>query len=175
MHELTTQELTTLLTDETQVLAVTSSLVVLDCLRQQIKTLEKAVHKHLHHTPSYEQLLTVQGIGAILAQTITLETGAISRFPSVGHSASYGRCMDSAKISNGKRKGTGNVSNGHPYLAWASREAAPFAIRFQPEAQRFDQGKLAKSRNNTILARKAVAHKLARACYLTGCEFCKSS
>jgi transposase len=147
------------------VLAVTSSLVVLDCLRQQIKTLEKTVHKHLHHTPSYEQLLTVQGIGAILAQTITLETGAISRFPSVGHYASYCRCVDSAKISNGKRKGTGNVRNGNPYLAWAYMEAAQFALRFQPEAQRFYQRKLAKSRNNTILARKAVAHKLARACY----------
>jgi transposase len=147
------------------VLAVTSSLVVLDCLRHQIKTLEKTVHKHLHHTPSYEQLLTVQGIGTILAQTITLETGAINRFPTVGHSASYCRCVGSTKISNGKRKGTGNVKNGNPYLAWAYMEAAQFALRFQPEAQRFYQRKLAKSRHNTILARKAVAHKLARACY----------
>jgi hypothetical protein len=65
IQELTKQELTTLLADETQVLAVTSSLVVLDCLRQQIKTLEKTVHKRLHHTPAYEQLLTVQGIGSI--------------------------------------------------------------------------------------------------------------
>jgi transposase len=165
VHELTKQDLTTWLADETQVLAVTSSLVVLDCLRHQIKTLEQTVHKHLHHTPSYEQLLTVPGIGPILAQTITLETGAISRFPSVGHYASYCRCVDSAKISNGKRKGTGNVKNGNPYLAWAYMETAQFAIRFQPEAQRFYQRKLAKSRHNTILARKAVAHTLARACY----------
>src|SRR5919205_4520300 len=50
IHELTKQELTNLLADETQVLAVTSSLVVLDCLRQQIKMLEKTVHKHLYHT-----------------------------------------------------------------------------------------------------------------------------
>ena len=154
-----------MLAEETQVLAVTSSLVVLDCLRHQINMLEQSVHKHLHHTPSYEQLLTVQGIGPILAQTITLETGAISRFPSVGNYASYCRCVDSTKLSNGKRKGAGNVKNGHPYLAWASMEAAQFARRFQPEAQRFYQRKLAKSRNNTILARKAVAHKLARACY----------
>jgi|SRR6516164_7420 transposase len=165
MQELTKQDLTTLLTDETQVCAVTSSLVVLDCLRQQIKTLEKIVHKRLHDTPSYEQLLTVPGIGPILAQTITLETGAISRFPTVGNYASYCRCVDSQKISNGKRKGTGNVKNGNPYLAWASMEAAQFALRFQPAAQRFYQRKLAKSRNNSVLARKAVAHKLARACY----------
>src|ERR671926_1051446 len=162
IQELTKQDLTTLLTDETQVCAVTSSLVVLDCLRQQIKTLEKIVHKRLHATPAYEQLLTVPGIGPILAQTITLETGALSRFPTVGHYASYCRCVDSTKLSNGKRKGTGNVKNGHPYLAWAYMEAAQFAMRFQPEAQRFYQRKLAQSRNNTILARKAVAHKLSR-------------
>jgi len=165
IQELTKQELTTLLAEETQVLAVTSSLVVLDCLRQQIKMLEKTVHKRLNHTPSYEQLLTVDGIGTILAQTIALETGAISRFPTVGNYASYCRCVDSKKISNGKRKGTGNVKNGNPYLAWAYMEAAQFAMRFQPAAQRFYQRKLAKSRNNTVLARKAVAHKLSRACY----------
>src|SRR6516162_8463919 len=153
IQELTKQELTTWLAEETQVLAVTSSLMVLDCLRHQIKMLEQTVHKRLHHTPSYEQLLTVQG------------TGTISRFPSVGHYASYCRCVDSTKISNGKRKGTGNVKNGNPYLAWAYMEAAQFALRFNARAQRFYQRKLAKTNNNTILARKAVAHKLARACY----------
>jgi transposase len=165
IQKLTKQELTSLLAEETQVLAVTSSLAVLDCLRQQINMLEKTVHTRLHHTPAYEQLLTVRGIGTILAQTIALETGTISRFPTVGNYASYCRCVDSTKISNGKRKGTGNVKNGNPYLAWAYMEAAQFALRFQPEAQRFYQRKLAKSRNNTILARKSVAHKLARACY----------
>jgi transposase len=73
--------------------------------------------------------------------------------------------VDSHKISNGKRKGHGNVKNGHPYLGWASMEAAQYALRFNPSAQRFYQRKLAKSTNNTTLARKAVAHKLARACY----------
>jgi transposase len=165
VQELTTQDRTTWWADETQGLAVTSSLMGLDGLRQQMKTLAKTVHQHLHRTPSYEQLLTVPGIGPILAQTITLATSAISRCPSVGHYASYCRCVDSAKISNGKRKGTGHVKHGNPYLAWAYMEPAQFAMRFQPEAQRFYQRKLAKSRHNTIFARKAVAHKLARACY----------
>jgi transposase len=85
IHELTQQELQSLLPEESQVLAVTSRLALLDCLKHQIKTLEQTVHKRLHHTPSYEQLLPVAGIGPILAQTIALETGAISRFPNVGH------------------------------------------------------------------------------------------
>ena len=165
IRALTKQELEALLPEVDQVLAVTSSLAVLDCLSQQIKTLEQTVHKRLKHTPSYEQLLTVDGIGTILAQTIMLESGDMGRFPTVGNYASYCRCVNSTKISNGKRKGQGNVKNGNPYLGWADMEAAQFALRFNARAQRFYQCKLAKSNNNTILARKTVAHKLARACY----------
>jgi len=65
LHELTKQDRTTLLADEPPVRAVTSRLVGLDCLRHQIKTLDKTVHTRLHHTPSSEPLLTVQGIGTI--------------------------------------------------------------------------------------------------------------
>ena len=165
IREFTTKELKNLLPDAYQVLAITSSLAVLDCLSQQIKTLAKAVSKRLKHTPSYEQLLTVDGIGTILAQTIALETGHIGRFPTVGDYASYCRCVNSTKLSNGKRKGQGNVKNGNLYLGWAYMEAAQFAIRFNLRAQRFYQRKLAKSNNNMVLARKSVAHKLSRACY----------
>jgi transposase len=85
IHELTKQALTTSRAEETQGLAVTRSLRVLGCLRQPIAMLDPSVHKRLHHTPSYEQLRTVQGIGTIWAQTVTLEAGAINRFPRVGH------------------------------------------------------------------------------------------
>jgi len=163
IRALTLEEVERLLPEPAQVLAVTSSLAVLHCLGQQSKTLEKAVSMRLKHTPAYEQLLTVDGIGTILAQTIVLETGDIGRFSTVGNYASYCRCVRSTKISNGKRKGQGNVNNGNPYLAWAYMEAAQFAIRFSPQVQRFYQRKQRKS--HLMIARKAVAHKLARAGY----------
>jgi transposase len=163
LNELTKAELQGMLPEADQVLAVTSSRAVLACLRQQIQTWEKAVMQRLKHSPEYEQLLTVDGIGAILAQTIVLETGHIGRFPTVGHYASYCRCVKRTKSSNGKRKGQGNVKNGNPYLAWAYREAAPFAVRFSSSVQRFYQRKQAQS--HLLVARKAVAHKLSRACY----------
>jgi transposase len=163
IHALTVEELERLLPVPEHVLAVTSSLVVVHCLAQQISTLEKTVQKHPKHTSAYAQLQTVAGIGPILAQTSVLETGDIGRFPTVGNYASYCRCVGSTKISNGKRKGQGNVKNGNPYLAWAYMEAAQFAIRFSPTVQRFYQRKQAKS--HLMIARKAVAHKLARACY----------
>jgi transposase len=160
---LTPEDLERLLPEADQVLAVSSSLVLLHCLGQQITTLEKAITQRLKHTPAYEQLLSVDGIGALWAQTIVLETGASGRFPTVGNDASYCRCVPSTKIRNGKRKGQGNIKNGHPYLAWASMEAAQFAIRFNPRVQRFYQRKEVKTLR--VLARKAVAHTLSRACY----------
>jgi len=41
-------------------------------------------------------------------------------------------------------------------------EAAQFAMRFSPKVQRFYQRKAAKS--HVMVARKSVAHTLARAC-----------
>ncbi len=55
------------------------------------------------------------------------------------------------------------MKNGNRYLAWAFGEAAHFAIRFNPQIRRFFQRTQAKT--NTMVARKTVAHKLARACY----------
>jgi transposase len=121
------------------------------------------VQTRLQHTPAYEQLQTVDGIGTILAQTIVLETGDMRRFPTVGPSAASCRCVTSTKISHGKRKGRGNVKNGHPSLDWASREAAQCALRFSPRVQRFYQRQQAHS--HLMVARKAVAHQLSRACY----------
>jgi len=103
------------------------------------------------------------GIGAVLALTIMLETGDIRRFTTVGQYASYCRCVSSQHLSNGKRKGAGNTKNGNKYLCWAFVEAAHFSIRYDPLVRRFYQCKAA--RTAAFVALKAVAHKLARACY----------
>ena len=92
-----------------------------------------------------------------------METGEIGRFPRVGDYASYCRCVSSTKVSNGKRKGQGNVKNGHPSLGWAYAEAAHFARRCNPKVQRYYQRKQAQT--HVSVAHKAVAHTLARACY----------
>jgi transposase len=88
MRELTQPEREGVLPETAHVLAITSSLAVLDGLRHQIKALEQSVHQRLHPTPAYEQLLTGKGLGPMWAQTITLETGDIHRVPTVGHDAS---------------------------------------------------------------------------------------
>jgi transposase len=144
-------------------LAIKSSVAVLQCLLEQAAAMEAACLKQvkLHH--SFKRLTSVPGIGAILAMTIMLETGDINRFPGVGNYVSYGRLVGSSHLTNGKRKGSGNTKNGNAYLCWAFIEAANFGIRFSPEIRSYYQRKQARTKR--IVALKAVAHKLARACY----------
>jgi transposase len=144
-------------------LAMESNLAVIVTLSREIERLEKRLQESLGTRPEYDLLTSVPGIGRILAAVIVLETGSIDRFEAVGHFASYARCVDSERISNGKKKGEGNVKNGNKYLAWAFVEAARFALRFSAEAKRFYERK--KAQTNTAVATKALAHKLARACY----------
>lgn len=132
-------------------------------LNRQIDAIEKRIHRELKPNAAYQALLSVRGIGPILAWTILLESGDLKRFENVGHFSSYCRCVNSERFSNGKKKGEANAKNGNRYLAWAFFEAAHFAIRFMPEAKRFYEKK-ARERN-PILAMKALAHKLARACF----------
>jgi transposase len=149
--------------NEDLALAVTSTLSIMEALDWQISKIEKRVKEKIRLAPSFEPLKTVSGIGDTLALTIMLEAGDISRFPSVGDFSSYCRCVSSQKLSNGKKKGSGNVKNGNAYLSWAFIEAAHFAIRHDAVIRRFYQRKKAKTLS--VVALKAVAHKLARACY----------
>ncbi|MEM5318641.1 IS110 family transposase [Paraburkholderia sp. JHI869] len=144
-------------------LAVEANRAVSEALGRQIELLEKRLHERVSLRPEYHLLKTVPGIGETLATTIMLETGSIGRFAEVGNFSSYCRCVDSRRESNGKKKGEGNTKNGNKYLAWAFVEAANFAIRYSPPARSFYDHK--KSRTNRVLATKALAHKLARACY----------
>jgi transposase len=157
------QEVDELLPNGDLALAVKANLSVMGSADEQIEILEKTVQDRVKLRPQFRFLKTVPGIGPILALTVMLETGEIGRFASVGNYASYCRCVGSQKISNGKRKGSGNTKNGNKYLAWAFVEAANFAIRFSPRIKSFYQRK--KSKSNAIVAIKAVAHKLCRACY----------
>jgi transposase len=143
-------------------LAVKANVAVIHTLSVQIDLLEKRLQKAVRGT-EYDLVTTIPGIGRILATTILLETGSIDRFASPGNFASYARCVDSQHTSNGKKKGEGNTKNGNKYLSWAFIEAAHFAMRYCVEAKRFYERK--KSRTNNVVAIKALAHKLARACF----------
>jgi transposase len=95
-------------------------------LDRAIDLLEREIQQQLKTSKDYALLTSIPGVGKILGATIALETGDIRRFPGPGHYASYARCVNSEKLSNGKHKGQGNAKNGNKYLAWAFMEAAHY-------------------------------------------------
>ena len=150
-------------TDPNTQLAVNGNLAVQHCLSEQIKLIERSLHQQVKLRDGFIKLTSIDGIGLILALTIMLETGEISRFQQAGNYASYCRCVNGARYSNGKKKGSSNTKNGNKYLAWAFVEAANFVIRYNDTIKKYYQRKLAKT--HMMVAKKTVAHKLARACF----------
>jgi transposase len=163
VKQLTASDINAMPIGAVEALGMKANLAVMQALQIQIVGIEKTLAKHCRRQAGYRLLNSVSGIGPVLAAVILLETGNIKRFDDVGNYASYCRCVGSAYLSNGKKKGEGNTKNGNRYLAWAYVEAANFAIRYNDEARRFYQRK--KAKRNSIVAIKAVAHKLARACF----------
>lgn len=163
VKRLTPEAVARLLPNPNLALAVQSTLLAMRGQEAAIELLEREALAQVRGRAPYRHLLSVSGIGPVLGLTILLETGPVQRFGQVGQYASYSRCVGSAHLSNGKRKGHGNTKSGNKYLAWAYVEAANFAVRYNPTIKRYYQRKRAKT--NGIVAIKTVAHKLARACY----------
>jgi transposase len=146
-----------------QRLALKANLAVMHCLDAQVTALERSILAKAKLRQDYRSLKTVSGIGEVLALTIALETGDVGRFEGPGNFASYARTVDSRRESNGKKKGEGNAKCGNKHLAWAFIEAAHFAVRYDAAIKRWYQKKCTNALS--VVAIKAVAHKLARACY----------
>ena len=151
------------LKEEYLIFTAQTSLDTINFLKQKIKSIEKAILKRVKLRKGFRQLLTIPGIGNILAMTIMLEVGDIRRFPKVGNFASYCRCVPSKRLSDGKSKGCGNRKNGNRYLSWALTEAAQIGRRYNEQFRRYYNRKVAQA--NTSLATKALGNKLARICY----------
>jgi transposase len=132
-------------------------------LGRSIEEIEARILASVKHLPDYQVLQTMPGVGKILGLTITLETVDPQRFASPGDYASYCRCVDSRRMSNGKKKGENNGKCGNKYLAWAFVEAAQFARRHDPACRKFHDRKSAQV--NGIVATKALACKLAKAAW----------
>jgi transposase len=140
-----------------------ASIATIAFLGDRIREIEKTIHRAAKIKDEYTLLMTVPGIQKILALTIMYETGPIERFEKVGNYVSYCRCVGSKRISNEKVKGKGNRKNGNKHLSRAYVEAAHHAMWHYEYVKRYYQKKMVKT--NAIVARKTIAHKLARACY----------
>jgi transposase len=163
IRTITRADLRQLLKEEHLVLSAQANLDSISFFKQQIHGLEKVIKNKLKLNQAFNGLLTVPGIGHILAMTIMLEVGDIRRFAKVGNFTSYCRCAPSQRLSAGKTKGSGNRKNGNRYLSWAFSEAAQMSRRYNQRFRRYHDRKAAQT--NTIVAARALSNKLARVCY----------
>jgi transposase len=146
-----------------QKLALKANLAVMDCLDRQMHTLERRILASTKLSETYP--------GAQERQRRGRRAGADHRAGDRRHRpvCQPGQvrvlCAHGgfSRESNGKKKGEGNAKCGNKHLAWAFIEAAHFAVRYDAAIKRWYQKKCASSLS--VVAIKAVAHKLARACY----------
>lgn len=157
------EEFAKLFEDEESMFTAGQHIQAVNFLTGRIRAIEERVFEKIELKPEYERLLSIPGVGKILAMTIMLETGDISRFAGVGNYTSYCRGARAVHTSNGKRKADNNQKNGNKYLSWAFVEAAHHCLRVCPKARAFYERK--KSKRNGAVATKALAAKLSKAAY----------
>jgi transposase len=96
----------------------------LDFVGNQVRQLEQRLAELVKITPEMQWLLTMPGVGVILAATMALEIGEIERFPSAMHLASYSGTTPRVHASGGKVRYGHLRADVNRYLKWAFAEAA---------------------------------------------------
>ena len=95
----------------------------LDCAERQIALLEKRMKEVFLPNEEIQLLMTLPGIGLILAVVILNEIGVIGRFGSAGQLASYSGVVPRVRASGGKVRLGQLRSDVNRYLKWAFIEA----------------------------------------------------
>lgn len=112
---------------------VDRQLRVIDLLTKETKQIEKIIQTQVQKTPQAQRLMTIPGVGFILAYLFISEIGDIGRFASAGKLASYCGLVPSVKQSGGFAHYGHLTKSGNTLLRWGFIEAAHSAMRFNPE------------------------------------------
>ncbi len=111
-------------------LSVEKQLELLDDVERQIKEAERQIKAIVQKTPAMQLLMTLPGVGMILAVVIAMEVGEVDRFSGPDRLASYAGTVPRAKASGGKIF-LGRVRpDVNRYLKWAYVKAANTIVLF---------------------------------------------
>ena len=83
----------------------------------------------MEKTPEMELIMSLSGVGLILAAVMVLEIGQIERFPTAEHLASYSGTVPRVHASGGKVRYGRLRPDVNRYLKWAFIEAASSVSR----------------------------------------------
>jgi transposase len=95
-----------------------------DRLKEQIEQFEARLKALVKVTPDMQRLMSMPGVGVILAATISLEIGEVSRFPSAEHLAAYAGTTPRVHSSGDRTRYGRTRPDVNRYLKWAFAEAA---------------------------------------------------
>jgi transposase len=148
--------------------SVDVQLELLDHLEEEIRATEKQIQAVVAATPAMKLLMTMPGVGPILAVVLALEIGDVKRFPGPEHLASYAGTVPRIKSSGGKSFFGKVRPDVNRYLKWALVEAANIVVINQGRWSNRHVVRLygrIKERKGHAKAVVAVARHLAEAAY----------
>ena len=116
---------------------ITLDCTLIEALNTQIRNVENYLTQQarLELPQPYYQLLSIPGVGRVLALVLLYEIGDMSRFSSVGNFLSYCRLVAPRHESNGKLYGSPGRKQGNAHLKWAFSEVAAMLMRRSGETQ----------------------------------------
>lgn len=148
--------------------SVETQLELLDQVETHICWCEKKVEEVVKKTPAMALLITLPGVGSILAVVIAMEIGEVRRFPSPHHLASYAGTVPRIRESGGKSFHGKVRPDVNRYLKWALVEAASIVVMNQGHWSNRHVVRLykrIKERKGHAKAVVAVARHLAEAAF----------
>jgi transposase len=141
---------------------------LVDRLGEEVREIEKRLDQLVEQTAEMGRLMSLPGVGVILAATIALETGQASRFGSPEQFASYAGTTPRVHASGGHvRYGSLREDVNH-YLKWAFAEAANSVAVNQRRRPDWHVSRLylrVRQRKGHAKAVGAVMHHLAESAY----------
>jgi transposase len=143
---------------------VDASIGLIDELESQIEAINGQLRSAGADHPYVPLLLSVPGIGQVLAYTIASEIGNIDRFASPNKLTGYtGLCPRVRQSGESDRRGPLS-KHGPKYLRWALLEATMHALRHPAYSERYQRNKqrLGKQRGAKV-AQVDIARKLTEA------------
>jgi transposase len=144
--------------------SLSESLALVDDLTARVDSLELELRELGADHPSMQLLMTVPGVGWVLAYTIASEIGDITRFATPKKLAGYTGLCPLVRQSGPKDRRGPLAKNGPKYLRWALIEAATHAARDVRYLERYERTKqrLGRQRGAKV-ARVDLARQLAEA------------
>jgi transposase len=140
----------------------------LDCCEKQIGLLEKRMRELFAPNEQIRLLMSLPGVGFILAVVILSELGQISRFPSASQFASYSGVVPRVTASGGKVRLGPLRADVNRYLKWAFIEAGNSVAIHRGAHPEWHVSRLyerTRSRRGHQKAIGAVARHIAEATY----------